>query len=167
MWYHMKRLALITAGVLLAGCSTFSDLAILRDELPSTDRWPDVGQQSGDSRKQGLGEDVYRIPQRDLSSVPKPKTKPRNVERIKPKTLVGMTRDQVKSLIGQPVKVADRPPATVWSYRTTGCALEVFFYLDVASKKFRALTYELKGDKGVEISPNLCLGQIRAASYGS
>jgi hypothetical protein len=163
----MKRLALITAGVLLAGCSTFSDLAILRDELPSTERWPEVGQQSGDAQRQGLDKDVYRIPPHDLSSVPKPKIKPRNVERIKPKTLVGMTREQVKSLIGDPIRIADRPPATVWSYRTNGCALEVFFYLDVASKKFRALTYELTGDKGAKISPNLCLGQIRASSYGS
>lgn len=163
----MKRLVLIAAGVLLAGCGALSDLAVLRDDSPSTERWPDVGQNSGDQRKKGLGSEVYLKPPHDLKSVPLPKTKPRKVERIKPKTLVGMTREQVKTLIGDPVTVADRPPATVWSYRTTGCALEVFFYLDVASKKFRALTYELKGAKGVKIAPNLCLGQIRAVSYGS
>lgn len=167
VWYLMKRLVPIAAGVLLAGCSAFSDLAILRGELPSTERWPDVGQQSGDQKNPTTNRETSRKPPHDLASVPRPKTKPRKVERIKPKTLVGMTREQVKTLIGQPVTVADRPPATVWSYRSSGCALEVFFYLDVASKKFRALTYEVKGAKGVKIAPNLCLGQIRAVSYGS
>ncbi|MBT5050841.1 MAG: hypothetical protein HOM58_20240 [Rhodospirillaceae bacterium] len=163
----MKRLVLIAASVLLASCGALTDMAGLRDDGSSTEKWPDVGQKPGDARKRSSDSEVYLRPPHDLRAVPKPKTKPRKVKRIKPKTLVGMTREQVKTLIGDPVTIADRPPATVWSYRTTGCALEVFFYLDVASKKFRALTYELKGDKGVRIAPNLCLGKIRAVRYGS
>ena len=126
----MKRLVLIAAVVLLAGCSTFSDLAILRDDVPSTERWPDVEEQPEDQSTTEFGNEADQGPPHDLNSVPKPKTKPRKVERIKPKTLVGMTRDQVKSLIGQPVTVADRPPATVWSYRANGCADAVLHFLD-------------------------------------
>jgi len=70
-------------------------------------------------------------------------------------------------MIGAPVAIADSPPSTVWSYSAKGCALDVFFYLDVGSKTFRALTFDLKiGDKNGAISP-ICLGKIKAAGNGS
>ena len=109
----MKRLALIAASVLLASCGALTEMAGLRDDLSPTERWPDVGQNAGEPRNNNLGAQVNLRPPHDLNSVPKPKTKPRKVERIKPKTLVGMTREQVKTLIGDPATVADRPPATV------------------------------------------------------
>ena len=102
-----------------------------------------------------------------VAPAPKRKPKLKPVIKIEPKALVGLTRSQVREMIGAPVTIADSPPSTVWSYRAKGCALDVFFYLDVGSKTSRALTFDLKnGAKKGTVSPT-CLGNIKAAGNGS
>ena len=102
-----------------------------------------------------------------VAPAPKRKPKLKPVIKIEPKALVGLTRSQVREMIGAPVTIADSPPSTVWSYRAKGCALDVFFYLDVGSKTSRALTFDLKnGAKKGTVSPT-CLGKIKAAGNGS
>ena len=164
----MKRAVALVAGTLVAGCSAFTDVDFLLNDPSATSTVP--GPQKPAAPAEAKAE--RNSPQATLKAyankpAPIPKRKPQRIVGIKPDKLVGMTRGEVKELIGFPVAVADRPPATVWSYRSGGCALDVFFYLDVGSKTFRALTYQVKGDKGADIAPTLCLGQIRAISYGS
>lgn len=45
-----------------------------------------------------------------------------------PDTLVGMTRDRITGLLGEPVFVRRDPPAEFWRYRHVDCVLELIFY---------------------------------------
>lgn len=84
---------------------------------------------------------------------------------IAPERLVGLTEDQTRALIGSPAAVRDEPPAKVWTYGSAGCGLDVFFYLDLASKTFKALTYEVtpKGAHGLQGSA--CLASLQPAPH--
>ena len=160
----MKVLAFLAAAVLLSGCSIF-------DRFLSS---------AGD--EQGVGEtpgaESVRLPDSDLDLAdgltpgtgrfaPVPKIKPRIIALIEPDTLVGLSPVEVRDLIGRPVTVADRAPARIWSYRSRECAVDVFFYLDVGSSTFRALTLDLKDSRGKATRAPHCLRSIQAMNHGS
>lgn len=83
---------------------------------------------------------------------------------IDPTKLVGLTQDQTRDLIGSPTTVRDEPPAVVWSYGSDGCGLDVFFYLDLASKTFKALTYEMTPKGPHALQGGACLASLHPAS---
>lgn len=56
--------------------------------------------------------------------------------------LVGLSEDEVQTLLGPPNTASDRPPAKVWQYRSGTCAVDVYFYLDVGRNAFYALHYD-------------------------
>jgi hypothetical protein len=60
--------------------------------------------------------------------------------------LIGATEDEVRSRMGAPVMVAPRPPGIQWSYRRSECVLQVHFFMEIATRDFRVLSYELTGD---------------------
>ncbi len=161
----MKRTFVIAAGLVVAGCSNFPSIPLLNEDDRSKTVISDeesAGRAIGLASSSGDGGDDRQLAMR-IAPAPKRKPKRKPVVRIEPKSLVGLTRNQVRDMMGAPVTIADSPPSTVWSYRAKGCALDVFFYLDVGSKTFRALTFDLKtGDKNGAISPT-CLGKIKAA----
>ena len=92
--------------------------------------------------------------------VPKP-----NV--VDPKILVGLDQVAVEELVGKPLGIYDEPPATVWSYKSEDCTLDVFFYLDIATHKLRALSYDVKtGTKSDrDGAARLCIGRIQAENH--
>lgn len=162
----MKVLAFFAAVVLLSACSAI-------DRLWSPD---------GDSRDTSMGSyplyddggDVAMLPDpedEDLDDrgryAPAPKAKPRVIATIAPDALVGKSPLEVQAIIGAPVAVADRAPAKIWSYRSTECVVDIFFYLDVGSSTFRALTLDLKDAKGKPTQEPRCLGTIQALKNGS
>ena len=161
----MKRAFLIVMSAMLAGCGAFP-------ESPPDDGPPVSVPAAGAGEEPAFageddGDNAVVASLRQLEAVPKPKKKPASIAAIRPDALVGLTPDEVEALIGRPVAKAEQPPATVWHYRANNCALEVFFYMDVGSKTFRALTFNMKRPDGEAASPSLCLRQIRAVSYGS
>jgi len=81
-----------------------------------------------------------------------------------PDKLIGMTQAETTAILGRPVSVADLAPATVWSYRSTGCELDVFFYMDLGARMFRVLAYEMKAIRQDAQAERNCVGRIRAAS---
>jgi hypothetical protein len=66
------------------------------------------------------------------------------VPQIEPSRLVGLDPDQLAALLGSPAGVRDEPPATVWSYRSDLCQLDVFLFMSVETKALKALAYDLK-----------------------
>lgn len=76
--------------------------------------------------------------------------------------LVGMSEEQVARLLGTADTLREEPPATVWGYKAGTCALDLFFYMDVESRNFRALAYDVSTTDGVKGDPalNACLKQI-------
>lgn len=89
----------------------------------------------------------------------KPAAKPKD---LTPPQLVGLNEDEVVRLLGPAGSRREEPPATVWQYRAPDCALDLFFYMDMETRRFRALAYDLsttdgsKGDRAL----NGCLKQI-------
>jgi hypothetical protein len=80
---------------------------------------------------------------------------PVNVEEFKspqldPKELVGLNFEQMQSLLGEPSGRGEKPPGKVWTYSTDSCVLNVFFYADINTREFRALTYEIDNGKARE-----------------
>jgi hypothetical protein len=73
-----------------------------------------------------------------------------------PEEVIGLDLAQISRLLGEPAFRTEQPPAKVWSYAGTGCAMRVFVYPDIKSKVFRALTYEIQGTDGSSLAKRRC-----------
>jgi hypothetical protein len=67
------------------------------------------------------------------------------VAEARPERVVGLTENALAQWLGPPANTREESPARVWRYEGIGCAFDVFFYLDLVSREFRALRYEVKG----------------------
>jgi hypothetical protein len=74
---------------------------------------------------------------------PKPQQAPPRGE-LGEKALTGLTTNQTWDLLGPPTQVQEESPATVWTYETAGCRLELFFYFDLESQEQRTLALDLE-----------------------
>lgn len=100
--------------------------------------------------------------------VPLPGHKPEPVKAIAPtspgddpKQLVGLGFGETEALLGPPTKEEEKPPAKVWTYSGTDCELTIFFYADINTQEFRALTYEFTGTEATGGSDDQCLAQLK------
>ena len=86
------------------------------------------------------------------------------IPELDPNSLVGKSREQTRDLLGEPSMVRDDRPATVWQFDATGCRLEVFFYMDLKERDFRALSYGVSADGKPATGPEAagCIGRIKA-----
>jgi hypothetical protein len=151
---NVRRTASVAIALLLAACTGTSDI---------------FGVFEQDRNGTSGGAETAALPPPAPAAkppVPAPPPRPSRAEPVSPKRLVGLTRDQVTQLIGQPNAVNDNPPATVWVYRTEGCTLDVMFYMDIGTRTFRALAYEVKPNGPNHLAEPECLGRIRAARNG-
>jgi hypothetical protein len=84
------------------------------------------------------------------SSHPLPEHKPGTANgeatttELDPKALVGLGFRETEALLGTPTRQEERPPAKIWTYESGDCVLSIFFYADINTREFRALTYDLK-----------------------
>lgn len=76
--------------------------------------------------------------------------------------LIGLSEEEVVRLLGAAGNLREEPPATVWEYRTSDCALNLFFYMDMETRRFRALAYDASTTDGStgDRALSLCLEQI-------
>lgn len=70
--------------------------------------------------------------------------KPAIAKSLEPAKLMGLTYDDTEAAVGKPAETREEPPATVWRYQTEDCVIDVFFYMDLATKQFRAVAYDVK-----------------------
>ena len=83
-----------------------------------------------------------------------------------PAKLIGLEKDQTLAMLGQPAAVREQPPATVWTYRSRECALDIFFYMDLSTRAFRVLTTEVTSELKSADARRTCLNRLRTASRG-
>ncbi|MBL8701310.1 MAG: hypothetical protein JNK67_23235 [Alphaproteobacteria bacterium] len=69
---------------------------------------------------------------------------PPPADAVAPERVVGLTENALAAWLGDPAHRREESPARVWRYEGAGCALDVFFYLDLVSRQFRALSYEIR-----------------------
>lgn len=80
---------------------------------------------------------------------------PRRRTVLQPSDVVGRSEGDVEKLFGSPRIIEEKPPAIVWRYPSQTCNLSLFFYMDVNSKSFRVLTFEVEPKtKNAEICMN-------------
>ena len=93
--------------------------------------------------------------------VPRPEEKPPPPPHLPPPdSLVGLDQKDAVRLFGKATERKEEPPATVWRYKTDGCELDLYFYLDLKSGRMRALRYGFAGDATDRTSQNDCLRAI-------
>ncbi len=120
------RLAVIAMAALpaLGGCEGF-DWGGLGQAPPPTQHRPPPPAETGKAQ---------------ASRTPAPPTpRPAPLPEIK---LVGLTQAETEELLGPPAASSEQAPAKVWQYRAGDCAVDVYFYLDVARNDFYALHYD-------------------------
>ncbi len=68
--------------------------------------------------------------------------------------LIGMSEAELRDAMGQPDHIRNEPPASVWRYNLTGCAIDLFLFEDVASGRTKALSYEIVINEGGGETPD-------------
>ncbi len=101
-----------------------------------------------------------------VAQPPGPRPKPVDLARSPPNAklerLLGLGLQEAQALLGTPHLRTEMPPAKVLAYEGKTCTLNVFFYLDLDSDRYRALAYEIKGGDGSEPAKQRCLSEIFA-----
>lgn len=82
-------------------------------------------------------------------------------EVIEPVDVVGLSEDETVDLLGEPDERTWRPPSRVLRYASNGCAVDIYFYLDVAKDRFQALQLKAPGATMDESALQTCLGKVR------
>ncbi len=156
----------LLVGVLGTALLTLSACAELGIQLPQLDGATETESASPVSQDQALS-NAGRFPEDVTDEVaeakpppPLPVRKPEVAQQVldtvkapemDPDALVGLNFERTTALLGEPALLIDEPPAKIWAYNGSSCALHVFFYPKVGGSEFRVLTYEVKG--GTEASP--------------
>jgi len=88
----------------------------------------------------------------------------REPQPIDPQELLGLTEAGMRTLLGEPAEVRPEPPALIWSYASPACAVDLYFYLELASATYKTVTFEVtpKGPRG--LSGGACLASLRGAT---
>jgi len=63
-----------------------------------------------------------------------------------PVQLVGMDESQLGQMFGQPAAVETHPPGKTLRYRRQECVLSLALFLDVETRIYRTLSYEVSSD---------------------
>jgi len=76
-------------------------------------------------------------------------------------SLIGVGEHEISAMLGVPRQVRNDPPAMVWDYQANGCALRMFFYLDLKSQDFRTLAYNFESGGATDSAKQVCVNRIQ------
>jgi hypothetical protein len=57
--------------------------------------------------------------------------------------VVGMSQDDLRKTLGEPMERIDQGPGQAWIYKTPKCSVEILFFLDVTRNGYYALDRKL------------------------
>lgn len=80
---------------------------------------------------------------------------------LQAKQLIGLDRTRLAQLLGPPPGIREAAPATVWEYGDGDCRLSVFFYPDVRTRDYRALSVEMHGGDKSAAAEGACLERLK------
>jgi hypothetical protein len=94
----------------------------------------------------------------------KPSDVPReeNASRVDGRTLnlVGLDQTQVAKILGPPMAETEKAPGKVWRYWNSRCAVDVSLYLDIQSRAYRVLSYEVTNHDNSTGGRSACLAEL-------
>jgi len=79
-------------------------------------------------------------------------------------SLIGRGEQDIAAVLGEPRQVRNDPPAMVWDYQANGCAMSLFFYLDLKSQDFRTLAYNFESGGATDGAKQLCVNRIQESN---
>ncbi len=82
-----------------------------------------------------------------------------------PDELKSKAENDVARLLGRPTTVRREGTGTIWTYRAGTCALDVYFFLDVADNKRRALSYEFLPEGADDAAISSCYRTLKEAKH--
>ncbi len=68
--------------------------------------------------------------------------------------LVGLSRDEARTMLGTPASATEEASAIVWRYAENDCQLRLFFFMDVTAHDFRALSYDASSSHTAVTGPD-------------
>ena len=174
-WCRMsKRLAIIpfVAGmaVLLGGCGLVDRIERLSGEQTavSSPTAPDGAQRrtkpatkpvKRNSTSPRRAETVDAAKSKQSSNEDDAREEETVQERSVPK-LVGMDQSEVAKVLGPPMAETDRAPGKVWRYWNSKCMVDVSMYLDVHSRSYRVIAYEVTNHDYTTGGRSACLAEF-------
>lgn len=84
---------------------------------------------------------------------------------LDPETLVGMSERDMVLLLGQPTWTEEIPPAKTWQYGNARCRLRVFLFMEMTTRDFRTLSYELTSTDGQPNVAQQCFAELVAEAW--
>ena len=101
----------------------------------------------------------------DTSSASRPADPPAGRAVVQASDIVGLDPEATAKLLGRPTDTAEDPPALRWRYVGRDCVLTVYFFMDVASRDFRALSYKMSGQDDAHDAPPRCFADLVAQGW--
>jgi hypothetical protein len=141
----LSALTAVAMGSLLSGCAAFQ----AAQDHPRAEQTGAAPTRSADPvAKSKKVPRQARAPARQ-ATLPRDGSQPRDTDQgpqVPEIRLVGASRDHTAFLLGSPAAEREAAPAKVWHYRDQAgeCAVDVYFYLDVARNDFFALHYDVR-----------------------
>jgi hypothetical protein len=74
--------------------------------------------------------------------------------------LVGSGEPDVVATLGEPNWFEDIPPARMWQYASANCVLQLYFFMELSTRNFRVLSYELESDYDGDDVERQCFGEF-------
>lgn len=91
---------------------------------------------------------------------PQPRGGPAPLATASLSRMVGFDQSEVLQLLGRPGSDEDVPPARMWRYGSANCQLRVYFYMEMQTRNFRVLSYDLTSrDHGADAEQH-CLSEF-------
>ena len=173
-WGKSGRLVLVAPVVVALGGLSACDIVYFpwqQEKVPTT--LPTTTKEIGKESSAAAPKASSAVKSQSPEGTQKPKAKQTPSKQIEvelpreaapsrhPNDLIGRDEAAVNSMIGAPASTRNDGSAMIWSYRTVGCSLEIFFFLDVQSNTRRVLSYDLKAEAADADAPDLCYAQFR------
>jgi hypothetical protein len=77
-----------------------------------------------------------------------------------------MDQTAAVDLLGTPTAIESQAPADVWRYTSSGCELELVFYMELRTGRMRSLHYVFKGEADTAAQRQACLRAIQENAFG-
>lgn len=155
-WAGRGIASLRVSSLLLAAALALSACELIDPPPPPPPEKPPVPAQTAPAETPATPAPAPRLP----PSPPPPRPQ------FDLQSLIGMGEQDVAAALGQPRQVRNDPPAMVWDYQANGCALSLFFYLDLKSQDFRTLAYNFDSGGATDSAKQLCVNRIQDLNRG-
>jgi hypothetical protein len=171
----LKILGTIGAlGTSIAGCVSDDDMKLANPDPPASapqadisvasvaDATPDEQTQSKPHPSKTIKKQRKSHKPAPPADVPQEKVQEK-VATMEPNQLIGKGPSGVVQLLGVPTSASQRDISLIWTYASSDCAFQVYFYPDIKTSLWHALQYASLDKNGEALNPSkLCIERILA-----